>query len=93
MTCPFWPFILIIFKIRVLFVHFFGESKRPLAGNLSWAIIKPEIGHSLGRVRNNFFKNFVNFSELKPKFQTKLAGNLSKGETFSELGQNFPELE
>ena len=40
----------------ISFVHFFGESKRPLAGNLSQAIFKPELGLFLGRVRAKFLQ-------------------------------------
>ena len=52
-------------------MHFFGASKRPLAENLTSAILE---GAEIG---NFFVANLVNFSELKPKFYSKMAGNLT----------------
>ena len=39
------------------FVHFFGDRKRPLDGNLSQTIFRSELGHFTSRIRAEIFQN------------------------------------
>ena len=45
---------------------FFGESKRPLAGNLSKAIFKPVLGLFLGQVKAKLGPNLCKFGQFCP---------------------------
>ena len=61
---------------RFFIVHFFGGSKQPLVGNLSRAILKPELGLFLAELETNF--SFLsNFQSQILNFTKKFDRNFS----------------
>ena len=61
---------------RFFIVHFFGGSKQPLVGNLSRAILKPELGLFLAEL-DKFLHFLSNFHSQILNFTKKLDRNFS----------------